>query len=134
MSDSTSWRHPACDPTGPLRIITLTPLASAGRAALARDPALGITAALLTRLEKRWHNAFNQVTVHRAYDLFACGDFNLIPKGAELVEAVLEIHLAGSAEPAIVLLKPPHLLRVQPPEQDSKVVAFLAARGFVSFA
>jgi hypothetical protein len=134
MSDSMSWRRPAFDDADPPRTVTLAPLACAGPAALAPDQALGITAAILTRLEKRWHNAFNQVTVHMAYDLFACADYNLVPKGAELAEAMIEIHVAGCAEPQCVLLKPPGVLLLRNSEHESKIIAFLVARGFVSLA
>src|SRR5690349_13316542 len=76
-------------------IFNLKPLLNDGPAALAPDPSLNIDKVVLVSTVHAWHNAFNESTVRRADDLFACAAqdgayYDAIPKGAELAEAIFD--------------------------------------------
>ena len=52
----------------------------------------------------RWHNAFNELTIRMADDLFACAaregrNYDPFPKGGELVQVTLNVELVGSDRP-----------------------------------
>jgi hypothetical protein len=116
-------------------ILTLTPLATQGEAALAPDLSLGILTIVLRKVSSAWHNAFNEITTRKADDLFACaarsgGYYDLIPKGADLTAATLDIIFEHSPEPHFVEIIPPNTLKVQKPADVPLLLAFLARRGF----
>jgi hypothetical protein len=116
--------------------VTLQPFTDLGPAALPADDALGIVRVTLTRVDQRWNNAFNEVTIRKAEDLFACAArdgacFEPAPKGAVLAEAALEIQFIELPEPHQVTLKPPHSLLVEHPADFARVVEYLSKNGFI---
>jgi hypothetical protein len=138
MSDSKSPDDPAHGLANGKSQFTITfqPFTAAHQAALAPNPALGIVRATLTRIGHRWHNAFNEVTIRKADDLFACAAqdgafYDLVPKGAEITELTLELQFAESPEPHLVELKAQHGVMVQDPRDLERVLPFLVRRGFV---
>ena len=136
MSDAKCRPEPAPGLAGRAFTLTLSPLSAPGRASLAPDPSLGISRVSLVELAKRWPNAFNQVTIRRADDLFACAELaragcDALPQGAEAIEATLEFECAGAPEPRRVTLKPPRTLVLEPPGDNQWVLDFLVRRGFL---
>ena len=136
MSDSTSRPEPASG-GGPF-IVTLHPFTDSRQAALAPDPGVGVLTVKLVKIGQRWHNAFNEITIRQADDLFACAAqegacYDLLPEGAEIIELTLEIQAAGVSEPLLVALKPPDGLSLQNQELD-RIVPFLKGRGFLKTA
>jgi hypothetical protein len=100
---------------------------------LAPDPALGIAKVLWVKAGFRWHNAFNESTVRKADDLFACslqdgGDDDPVPTGADLTAVTLEFYLAGGSDAHWVELTPPQCLVFQYPEDQERVLEFLKRR------
>ena len=107
-----------------------------GLAALAPEPSLGIVKVLLIQAGFRWHNAFNESTVRKADDLFACARqdgayYDPIPKGAELTDVTLEFTLAGSPQPHSMKLEPPHGFVLEHPQDAERLTAFLRTRSFL---
>lgn len=136
MSDLTSRADPAPGLASGNFTITLQPFAAGRQAALAPDPALGIIKATLIKIGHRWHNAFNEVTIRMADDLFACAAqdgavYDLLPKGVEITELTLEIQFAECPEPHLVKLKPPHGIILQHPHDLDRILSFLKRRGFL---
>jgi len=126
---------PPAEPRSKL-IVTLAPLRENGPAALAPAPELGILQAVLVEQGLSWHNAFNELTIRAADDLFACAAqdgawYDATPKGAELIEARIELYLTDATEPRWVELKPPNGLLLQCAQDRERVLRFLTARGFV---
>ena len=116
-------------------LITLCPLLAHGQAALAPDLAAGVLKVALAQIVVSWHNAFNEITIRRADDLFACAArdgrfYDLIPKGAELVQATLNVQLAESPGPHLVNLTPPHTLAFQDAQDAARILPLLTRRGF----
>ena len=117
--------------------LTLAPLRSEGPAALVPDETSGVVRAVLIQTAQRWHNAFNEVTIRKADDLFACAAqdgpyYDAIAKGAELIEATIDFYFTDRSGPHPVELHPPHTLIVTDPAEAPPVVAFLARRGFLA--
>jgi hypothetical protein len=83
----------------------------------------------------KWHNAFNEITIRRADDLFACVAMNghcydLIPKGGDFTQATLELQFTDKLGPSTIQIIPPHTLILHDPTEAARVVAWLAERGF----
>jgi hypothetical protein len=117
------------------RPVTLTPLSECGRAALAPDLALRILYIALCVLVLRWRNAFNQKTIYQADDLFACAaafghSGDLIPKGADLVQATLSVQFADAMAPRTVVIVPPDTLTLEDRDDASRIIPLLIRRGF----
>ena len=115
--------------------LTLEPLRTEGQAALAPDVAAGIVSIVLSEIVVFWRNAFNEVTIRQADDLFACAArdgryYDIIPKGAHLARATLDVQFAESPVPRAVKIVPPHTLIFQSPSDAPRIVALLARRGF----
>jgi hypothetical protein len=115
--------------------LTLDPLLSDGQAALAPDISAGITHIALRQVVVLWHNAFNEVTIRKADDLYACAAkegkyYDPIPKGGDLIEATLDIQFAGLRGPHAVDITPPHTLKLQDPRDAPRILPLLARRGF----
>jgi hypothetical protein len=115
--------------------LTLEPLRTDGPAALAPDFEAGILHIALSRVVLRWRNAFNEVTIREADDLFACAAqsgryYDTIPKGALLAQATLDFRFADIPEPHSVEIAPPHTLKFQKPADAPRVLPLLARRGF----
>ena len=116
-------------------LFTLEPFQLHGREAIAPDPSIQIVGIFLTKLIVKSRNAFNQVTILIADDLFACaacgGQFyDPIPKNEQLCEAALDILYEGSPEPHAIEIAPPDTLRLQNPADASRILRFLVRRGF----
>ena len=125
-------------PGPPIVTIAFAPLLAQGLSALAPEPALGIVKILLVKAGFRWHNAFNESTVRKADDLFACAAqdgacYDPIPKDAELTGVTLEFYFTGSPGPHWVELSPPRGLRFQYAEDREKILELLTRRLIVSF-
>lgn len=122
--------------TGSLSLrVSLAPLLTHGQAALAPDLASGILKMVLSQIILLWHNAFNEVTIRRADDLFACAARegrldDPIPKGAELVQATFDVQFIDSPKPHAVNLAPPNSVTFQNPEDAPRLLPLLARRGF----
>jgi hypothetical protein len=115
--------------------LTLEPLRTDGPAALAPDAEAGIVSIALSRVVLLWRNAFNEVTIRQADDLFACAAssgryYDTIPKGADLAQATLDIQFAEFPEPHAVEIAPPHSVKFQRPEDAARILPLLARRGF----
>jgi hypothetical protein len=115
--------------------LTLEPLRTDGQAALAPDTSAGIVYIALCKVVLLWHNAFNEVTIRQADDLFACAAkngrfYDPIPKGADLAQATLDIQFAESPEPHTLDIIPPHSLTFQNPADAPRLLPLLARRGF----
>ncbi len=87
----------------------------------------------------RWRGAHNLETVRRADDLIAAAALypdicDLFPKGAEVVEVVIEISFKDCAKPCLVQLKPPDEWVVQQSEFTDRIEAFLIQRRFMRTA
>ena len=118
-------------------IFNLLPLLSDGPASLAPEPGLNIDKVLLVTTVHAWHNAFNESTMRRADDLFACAAqdgayYDTIPKGAELAEATFDFRFAGCDEPHLVEIKVPSTLILRHPEDAERVLEFLCRRKFAT--
>ena len=121
--------------SGEKLILTLEPLLNEGQTALAPDILAGITHIALSQVELLWHNAFNEVTIRKADDLFACAAqdgqyYDAIPKEAELIRATLDIQFAGFAHPHAVDIAPPSTLTLQDPDDAERILPLLSRRGF----
>ena|SRR5579859_824744 len=115
--------------------VTLAPLLDRGQSALAPDSAAGVLRISLSQIVLLWHNAFNEVTIRKADDLFACAArggryYDPIPKGAELVQATFEVRFADCPEPHAFNIAPPYTLTLQNPEDAARLVPLLVRRGF----
>jgi hypothetical protein len=115
--------------------VSLVPLLTNAHAALAPDLAAGIFRMHLCLTATRWHNAFNELTIRVADDLFACAagegsNYDPIPKGGELVQATLNVELVGSPRPHTVQIVPPYTLTFQSPEDAARILPLLERRGF----
>ena len=135
MIVSTSPPDRTPDSSSPSHIYTLEPLLAEGQAALALHPADTISGATLTATVVVWHNAFNEVTIRKADDLFACAAMNghcydPIPKGAELAQATLELQFTDKIGPSTIQILPPHTLNLRDPAEAPRVLAWLRRRGF----
>lgn len=135
MFHSPPQDGPSCDSAGAKLNVTLIPLLSKGQAALAPDATMGILTIVLRQVVLLWHNAFNEITIRKADDLFACAASNgkyydPIPKGAELIQATLDVQFADAAEPHAVDIAPPHTLTLQHPQDAPRILLLLARRGF----
>jgi hypothetical protein len=117
--------------------LTLYPLLDAGQTALAPDRETFVLNIALTRVVLRWRNAFNEMTIRKADDLFACAAVNgnyydPVPKGADLVQATLSVQFSDAAEPRTVDIIPPHTLTLQNPADAPRILRLLARRGFTA--
>jgi len=115
--------------------LTLSPLFTNGRAALVPDVSAGILHIALREVALLSHNAFNEETIIKADDLFACAAqngryYDPFPKGAEMVRARLDIQFEESPEPCWMEIIPPHTLTLQDPHDAPRVLLLLARRGF----
>jgi hypothetical protein len=124
---------------GVVRSVSIEPLAIDPAAALAPAADLGIRAGFLVRAGHRWHSAYGLETFRQAPDLAAaaaaCPDIcDLFPKGADLVEAGIEIYFNDSAKPCFVRLNPPDRWSVQPSILTGRILPFLSRRGFLRTA
>ena len=116
-------------------LISLCPLLAHGQAALAPDLAAGVLKVALCQIVVAWHNAFNEITIRRADDLFACVTrdgrvYDLIPKGADLVQATLSVQLADSPGPHLINITPPRTLAFQNAQDAARLLPLLTRRGF----
>ena len=135
MTVSTSPTDHTPDASSPSHIYTLEPLLAEGQAALALHPADTISGATLTATMVVWHNAFNETTIRKADDLFACAAlsghcYDLIPKGALLAQATLELQFTDKIGPSTIQIIPPHTLNLHDPADAPRVLAWLVKRGF----
>ena len=115
--------------------LTLSPLFTNGPAALVPDASAGILHIALREVALLSHNAFNEETIIKADDLFACAAHNgryydPFPKGADMVRARLDIQFEESPEPCWMEIIPPHTLTLQDPHDAPRVLLLLARRGF----
>ena len=118
-------------------ILTLKPLVNRREAALAPDRESRILRIVLHQTVILWHNAFNERTVRIADDLFACAArdgnyYDPLPKGADLVQATIDIFFEDRPEPHRVELIPPDTVRLQDPADAPRVLSLLARRGFTT--
>jgi hypothetical protein len=116
-------------------LFTLNPLLELGPDALAPDPSSGIVRVNLIMLFILSRNAFNEATIRRADDLFACAAnsgryYDPIPKGGGLAEAGLDILYEDSPEPRSIDIVPAHTLRLRDLADAPRILLFLAKRGF----
>jgi hypothetical protein len=115
--------------------LTLQPLVARGPAALGPDAETHVAGIVLSGTAVNWHNAFNEMTVRIADDLFACAArdgnyYDPLPKGGELVRATFDVLFEDAREPHWVEIIPPHTLRLQDPADAVRIVSLLTRRGF----
>ena len=127
--------HPATTSLPHPFIVSLVPLLTNGQAALAPDLSAGVFRMHLCLVATRWHNAFNELTIRMADDLFACAaregrNYDPFPKGGELVQVTLNVELVGSDRPHPVQIVPPDTLTFQNPEDAARILPLLERRGF----
>jgi hypothetical protein len=139
IGESTNSDNPGADADGAVRLVSVEPLAIEPAAALTPVAELGMRAVVLVRAAHRWQSAYGLETCRRAPDLLAaaaaCPDIcDLFPKGAELIEAGIEIYFNDSVRPCLVQLKPPDQWVVQPLGFTDRALAFLRLRGFLKTA
>jgi hypothetical protein len=137
MFDLLSQTHSVSGSDGAQLLLTFQPLLARGQAVLAPDPEARVVRVSLCKTVVRWHNAFNEITIRIADDLFACsaGDghyYDPLPKGGDLVQATFDFLFEGAAEPHAVEIIPPHTLRLQDPKDAPRILALLARRGFTT--
>jgi hypothetical protein len=137
MPDLPVLAHLAPGSDGAPLVLTLKPLIARRQAVLAPDSESHILRIVLRQTVIVWHNAFNERTVRIADDLFACAArdgnyYDPLPKGAELVQATLDILFEDRPEPHRVDLIPPDMLRLQDPADAPRVLSLLARRGFTT--
>lgn len=135
MSDARLLGDPASWWQGPHLDLTLAPLAQRGQAVLGPDDTIDLARVILVKVALRWHNAFNEVVIRVADDLFACTDregryYDPLPKGADLIQAGFDLRFVDCAEPHLIEIHPPHALLLQFPGDAQRVLPFLARRGF----
>ncbi len=116
-------------------LVSLAPLQASGQASLSPDLGAGIIHMALTELQTACRNAFNEVTIRKADDLFACAAksgrfYDLVPKGGELVHATLRVRYVESPIPRAVKLAPPHTLIFENPQDAARLLPLLTQRGF----
>jgi hypothetical protein len=137
--ESLNRHNPGAGGDSVERVVSIEPLAIDLAAALAPAADLGIRAGFLVRAGHRWHSAYGLQTFRQAPDLAAaaaaCPDIcDLFPKGADLVEAGIEIYFSDSAKPCFVQLNPPDRWSVQPSIFTGRILPFLSRRGFLRTA
>src|SRR5262249_46096252 len=99
------------------------------------DGVEGIHKVMLLEIEAAWDNEFQAAIVRKADDLFGCaaaeqGSYDPIPMGGRLVQAVLHVQFATSAEPQLVRIRPPGTLEVGPACNLPVLEGWLGKRGF----
>ena len=116
-------------------LLTLEPLRSHGSDALDTDGLPGIRKVTLLEIEASWDNEFQAAIIRKADDLFSSaaaeqGSYDPIPMGGRLVQAVLLVQFATSAEPQLVRIRPPGTLEVGPACDLPLLEGWLGKRGF----
>jgi hypothetical protein len=104
---------------------------------LAPDPQTRIIRMALVKVVQLWHNALNEVTIRQADDLFACAAANgsyydILPKGAELFQATVDVLFHDFSEGHLVKITPPHTLILQHPADAPRILPVLTRRGFIA--
>jgi len=115
--------------------LTLEPLRTNGEDALETDGVEGIHKVMLLEIEAAWDNEFQAAFIRKADDLFGCASaeqwiYDPIPVGGRLVQAVLLVQFATSAEPQLVRIRPPGTLEVGPACNLPVLEGWLGKRGF----
>jgi hypothetical protein len=120
----------------PDEIFTLDPLRTDGPDSLVpNDDDTAIIAVKLRRIELAIPNAFHEVTIKSADDLFRCAaatgrQRNLFPVGAELLRVTLAFLFKGSLTPHTVQIAPPANLILECPDDEPRISRFLSQHRF----
>jgi hypothetical protein len=115
--------------------LNFDPLLSGGPAALAPDLEASVQSMALSGVYLRWPNAFNEITIRKADDLYACAAahghyYDPIPKGADLIRAAFNVQFIDAARPRAMEIIPPHTLALEDPADAPRILQLLARRGF----
>lgn len=113
---------------------TLEPLREAGEDALKTEGVNGLSQIVLREIEVAFHNAYDEVIIRKASDLFAAAAASshkrsAIPSG-RLVRAAFDIYFGDSAKPRKVQLRPPNILKLGRHCDASVVQRWLSLREF----
>lgn len=113
---------------------TLDPLRKAAEDALNTDGVNGLSQVVLREIEVAFHNAYDEVIIRKATDLFAAATASshkrsAIPSG-RLVRATFDIYFGDPAKPRKVQLRPPNILKLGRHCDASVVQRWLSLREF----
>jgi hypothetical protein len=120
----------------PAQTLTLDPLRTEGPDSLTpSDDDTAIIAVKLRSIGLLTPNAFHEVTIKSADDLFLCAaatgrQRSLFPAGAELLHATLAFLFKGSLTPHTVQISPPANLTFECPDDEPRISCFLAHHHF----
>src|SRR5205814_2208031 len=118
MMPAAGSEHPA-QPQVPKvvgrNLVTLDPLRTLGPDALDTQALPGILKITLREIEITSDNAFHEITVHRADDLFGCAaaegpDYGPIPSTGIITRALFDIQFVGSSNPISVQICAPDVV------------------------
>src|SRR5438876_544254 len=118
MMPAAGSEHPA-QPQVPMEVgrnlLTLEPLRTLGPDALDTQAVPGIAKITLREIEITSENAFHEITIRRADDLFECAaaegpDCEPIPTTGLITRAVFDIEFAGSPNPVSLQISTPDVI------------------------
>ena len=115
--------------------VTLSPLRTLGRDALKTEGLPAISKIILITIEITFGNAFNEIGIRKADDIFGCAvaegeKDEPIPKAGTLTRAIFEIHFIDSPKPRVAEIHPPHTLKLARGSDAEILKPWLASQGF----
>jgi hypothetical protein len=126
----TKDEPPAPPPTTLVKSALLNFLAQ-GQDALTHAADPQIETIRLCQLEYAPSSTYHHVITERADDLFRCTSddpphTSPLPQDAEIIAATIEFRIAGSPDPAILEIRPPHSATLRPNTHAKVILAWLA--------